>query len=337
MTLQAAISSEQLNANAETLRWILSTTSQGAAAFVAIVAGFLLSRILGISSMRQSHESRKAFLTKEIAMLDGEHSDLEHQLEKIDRDRFAKEHLQEIVNLRGDIELLHSRWTNAGVSPMPDFLHTKHFCDLVTTAFELLEQSFLGEDPLPTEIDSVIGENEVNRLSEYGILHKVTKSINSTRAVSMQKKNDAGIGNSVIGTGILGTLGAFAELNQMGSKYESSFKALSISGLNFALPDPKVIVMRKRYNELDDDLSKKYEEWDHLETEIERLKSTKGLKSSFVFVGIFGLVGVIVPQGVSLFDIKEPIVVGWWVLGAFTSLFIYLMLYMLAQLKIVKG
>lgn len=43
-----------MGTNDENLLWLLSTTAQSSAALVAIIAGFLLSRVLAVSSFRSS-------------------------------------------------------------------------------------------------------------------------------------------------------------------------------------------------------------------------------------------------------------------------------------------
>lgn len=326
------LSTTDLAAQSETLRWVLATTSQGAAAFVAIIAGFQLSRILTIASTRQNLEARRTFIKKEIEILDEDQAYLGEKIDSKNRKSFAKLYLDEIVKVRGNREEIWSTWKENDPEQMPDYIETSHFCKTVAEAFDALEQRFPGENDVP-EIDF---QNETNlalgRFIEYGVLDAVKGAVNVERAKIRKEKEVSAQATQT---------GPFKQINSMVSNFQGLLGdityATHIPKMDFELPDQAHNADVKRFKEQDDLLASKMDELEHLDAEISRLKSSKGHKSAFTLIAVFGLLGVIAPLVLSVFSFDQPRTVAILMIAVFAGLFISMIIFMFAKLKMVKG
>jgi hypothetical protein len=330
--LLTILAPSEVAAQTETLRWILATTSQGSAAFVAIIAGFQLSRILTISSTRQSLQARRTFLNREIAILDDEQAYLEEKIDAKNRKSFAKLYLDEIVQVRGNREEIWNFWTETEPDQMPDFLETSHFCKSVAQAFEAFQERFPGEEDVP-EIDFNDKDNQVlSPLREHGVLDAVRNFLNLERA-KIRKERAASAQTS--------QPGLLNQINSMFGNYQGlisdATSGVHIPKLDFELPDQEHSANVRRFKEQDALLVAKMEELEHLDLEIARLKSSKGHKSAFALIAVFGLLGVIAPLVLSIFTFDQPRTVAIGVIVVFAGLFTFMVLFMFAQLKMVKG
>jgi hypothetical protein len=322
----------EVAAQTETLRWILATTSQGSAAFVAIIAGFQLSRILTISSTRQDLQARRTFLNREITILDEEQAYLEEKIDAKNRKSFAKLHLDEIVQMKGNREEIWNFWTETEPDQMPDFLETSHLCKSVADSFEALQECFPGDDDVP-EIDFSNKDYQgLSHLREYGVLDAVRDALNLERANTRREKAASAQTSKP---------GLLNQINSVFGNYQGLIgditSGVHIPKLDFELPDQAHIENIKRFGERDALLVAKMEELEHLDSEISRLKSSKGHKSAFTLIAVFGLLGVIAPLVLSLFPFDQPRTVAIVVIVVFALLFIFMVLFMFAQLKMVKG
>jgi hypothetical protein len=331
--LLETLSPAALTAQTETLRWILATTSQGSAAFVAIISGFQLSRILTISSMRQPMEARRGFIDKEIETLFEDQQYLEEKIDVKNRKAFAKLHLDEIVAVKGNREQIWHNWTNLELDQMPNFSHTAHFCKTVSDSFDALEKYFPGESEISTLDAADKLDQDFADLSADGVLEAVRTATNLERSRIRKTRESAARKQNPEPTW-LNQINSIASNFQIGGAWDY---AVHTPKFDFDLPDPAHNADIKRYGAQDHLLVAKMEELEHLDAEISRLKSSKGLKGAFALIATFGLVGVILPLILSLFSFKDPRVIAISMIAAFAGLFTFMVIYMFAQLKMVKG
>ena len=78
--------------------WLLSTTAQSSAALVAIVGGFLLSRILALATERNGLALREAQLRDEVKLAEETYHSVQNRIDDSDRADF----LRDAINLLGE-------------------------------------------------------------------------------------------------------------------------------------------------------------------------------------------------------------------------------------------
>lgn len=85
--------------------WLLSTTAQSAAALVAIVGGFLVSRVVGLQSVREGllHRREEVETQRHLTELDFQRVWTERHA--YSARKFRKHHLSEVIRLRGEIDV----------------------------------------------------------------------------------------------------------------------------------------------------------------------------------------------------------------------------------------
>lgn len=81
--------------------WLLSTTAQSAAALVAIVGGFLVSRVVALASERNSLEQRQGELKSRLRLTKGELEVAHEERLAVSKDWFEEHHLTSYVDARG--------------------------------------------------------------------------------------------------------------------------------------------------------------------------------------------------------------------------------------------
>lgn len=322
----------QFASEVETLRWILSTTSQGAAALVAIIGGFLLSRVLSISAERRLIESEIGFLRKDVFQKEESLNEMQRLVYGFERTAFAKQHLSRIVELEGDEEAFFEDAERNNKPVLPDHALASDYCRKVRETLQALATAFPGNEPISAEqVDNStwVATHLPNHME---VLPAVIKQQNEVRksareAEQQRKATEAAKSDSILSSilkfqasiprNVLGITGSAAHIRPM----------------NFDVPDPYEIQIRKQLTNLESELIGKTDRLDHLRGQLRQLKDTKGHKGAFVVIGLFGLLGIIGPQVVSLFPWNQPLQVGWWVLAVLTALFAALMIYMWIQLK----
>lgn len=85
--------------------WLLSSAAQSAAAFVAIIAGFIATRVLGLSAERAGVKSLLADTHATLQFQRGRLAEQRRRLRDMDVSAFIDESLDRIVESRGEIPL----------------------------------------------------------------------------------------------------------------------------------------------------------------------------------------------------------------------------------------
>lgn len=83
--------------------WLLSTTAQSAAALVAIVGGFLVSRVVGLQSTREGLLRQRRELSNQRAQVAAELQEVQTTRYQRDIEEFRDECLAVVVKRRGDV------------------------------------------------------------------------------------------------------------------------------------------------------------------------------------------------------------------------------------------
>lgn len=92
--------------------WLFSTTAQSAAALVAIVGGFLVSRVLGLNTERERLLRKYRELRSRAQILGFSYQRLHEERLAVSKEWFLEAHLGKIFDSRGQVsaaELLDDR------------------------------------------------------------------------------------------------------------------------------------------------------------------------------------------------------------------------------------
>ena len=329
----SGLSPIEITNQTETLRWVLSTTAQGAAAFVAIVAGFVLTRVLNVASLRKDFETRASLVAVELENLDSKIQILAIRINERHLKAFAKDYLDSIIKAHGDMEKLNRLWEAEPSSRPMDEELVDRFCQQTAEAYRLLEEKFPGPDGIPQDFKDLVEQEELIQLEKFDVLHKVVSRLNVERTDSRnraaQKEAEARSEPwSRVISQIMGSSNVQSSLIGQRSAIVPTFPVI---------PDPSAALDRTKYKELMEQRSEKEQEYKHLSTEANRLKSTRGFRSAFWLIGSFGLFGVVLPQAAALFDYPVPVQIGFADVAMFTVLFCVFLVYLYLQLRGVKG
>lgn len=85
--------------------WLFSTAAQSAAALVAIIAGFIVSRLLALSADRNSLKSRVNEIDLEIGSKRRELEPIKRRILESDADDFIQEVFDQILSSKGEMKL----------------------------------------------------------------------------------------------------------------------------------------------------------------------------------------------------------------------------------------
>jgi len=96
---------EQTTDIAPDLNWLFSTIVQSAAALVAIVAGFIVSRLLALSAELSTIRSRLRDVDLQLKSKQEEYANIEDRILRRDARSFVGESLFDFVKSRGDLDL----------------------------------------------------------------------------------------------------------------------------------------------------------------------------------------------------------------------------------------
>lgn len=132
--------------------WLLSSTAQSAAAMVAIIGGFLVSRLVSLSADRNAILQRLEDLGTRRALKADEHREVRDERFAVTKRWFINDRLKEVVAHRGmaDPESLLDR---IGVGSSLDEMRpvAQHLLAAVQAAFALIEARYTGASiPPPT-------------------------------------------------------------------------------------------------------------------------------------------------------------------------------------------
>lgn len=288
---------------------ILITISAASASFVAILGGFIASKLLSINGDRDSIINNIVSLENEIKFLSERTSDLQYQLDEEDAISFIIDNLESLIN--GDsldkvyVEQIQNHISKITLVPFWDKAY-KLFLEMRDAVSE--SDCLLNEDTMPAKLAT----KYVDSNFEYTVLFETCKSIND----KIQAKPTVGFLG--IQGNIQGTTGLWYSKNN-DEIYKNNKK---LKELEF-----KHKQMLKQKNEL---------------------KKPKGMKQGLVVFALFSVLCILVPlifvpyqtTNYTCYLIAKISFISIFALGII-SIFIYL-IYLLrwkeiAQLKIEEG
>lgn len=161
--------------------WLLSTSAQSAAAIVAIVAGFILSRVLALSADRNGIESRLNEIRSSLRFKSTEHDKLNERIVRWDAQDFLEDVAEKIAEARGEISLEElieeSDFTRLSKDELEPYYDEA--VKITKRAYELFQKHPLKSDPPQTvgnyleQINVKVSDDELTFYSPvYQLLRK---------------------------------------------------------------------------------------------------------------------------------------------------------------------
>jgi hypothetical protein len=251
--------------------WLLSTVVQSAAAFVAIVAGFIISRLLSLSAERSSLQAKVRDIKLQLGIKIKNLDELEKRLLEWDAEDFLEgsDVLDLITESGGQISLAETMKRVTGYSRSEEELRP-YWDEAITVtqnAFQIVKDKF--SELLDSEDIDVFLKNLGVNISSYRlkIYHRVFGKI----------------------------------LNEY-EKRRNPLGAMMSSISSFNMPDIRTVDEISRYRTLEQDIETIGREKNALETQLtdleiqlKQLGQPQGVKLGIIFLAYFSLVGIVVP------------------------------------------
>jgi hypothetical protein len=166
------------------LNWLLSTVAQSAAALVAIIAGFIASRLLALSAERSGLQSRLRDLNLQLEAKRNELQPIRQRLLDVDAEDFIEDLLDDIVKSKARIELQDVIGkTNLRGFTADDFRpYWDKAISVTTQAFALLEKRSLQGHTSAEGVEDALNEANIDSESSETIFWRVAKYLDEERS-----------------------------------------------------------------------------------------------------------------------------------------------------------
>ncbi|HEX4443130.1 MAG TPA: hypothetical protein VHZ81_06135 [Galbitalea sp.] len=134
--------------------WLLSSTAQSAAALVAIVGGFLVSRLIALSAERAAVGQRREELTQRRSLKRNELDEVRAVRLQVSREWFLEHHLNDVVDAKGEIdpESLIEEFTPLGSSEDEMRAFAAELLEATGQAFSALSSQFISRNNFPSTV-----------------------------------------------------------------------------------------------------------------------------------------------------------------------------------------
>lgn len=252
--------------------WLLSTVVQSAAAFVAIVAGFIISRLLSLSAERSGLQAKVRDIKLQLGIKIQNLDVLEKRLLEWDAEDFLEDSdvLNMLVESGGQISLAEAMKRVTGYNRSEDELrpYWDEAINVTKNAFRLVTENF-------SELAESEGDIDV-------FLKNLGLDISSYRLKIYHR--------------IFGKI-----LNEY-EKRRNPFGAMMNSIASVQIPDFRSADENNRYRALEHDIEVIERDKSALETQLfdleaqlKQLGQPQGVKLGIIFLAYFSLVGIIIP------------------------------------------
>lgn len=251
--------------------WLLSTVVQSAAAFVAIVSGFIISRLLALSTERGGLQKKVRDIKLQLVIKKQNLDILEKRLLKWDAENFLEDSdvLDMIIKSDGQISLAEAMRGVTGYNRCEDELRP-YWDEAITVtenAFRIVKDKF-SELKKSEDIDVFLKNLGLN-LSSYRL--KIYRRIYDHNLSEYEKK-------------------------------QNPFGAMRYSIASIEIPDISTADELNRYRTLGKDIETIGRDKNALETQLsdlevqlKQLGQPKGVKLGIIFLAYFSLVGIVIP------------------------------------------
>lgn len=272
--------------------WLLSSVTQSSAALVAILGGFLFSRLIGIKSDRRTGKLQYDSYSAQIALTEREKKKLEVQIELRVRKLFEEWNLENIIKYRENLDREEVKYP-IGTEVLVGFDLIEEYLAEVNAALAFFQSKFSKSELIP---ENWRPEGQFGKIES--VWEKVRVEVNKSRVPEK-----------------LGVYGIESYLNKVGS-----------------LPEPDIVLSRhenaiQKWRETNNQLlflvsQRKLLEFT-LSTDDVKIEMLKALK----ILSLFSLLGIIYPMAMLTF-IGDSLSIYWRIsvtISFFTGLILLLM------------
>jgi hypothetical protein len=302
---------EILNTTHEDLLWLLSTTSQSSAALVAIVAGFLLSRVLAIASAR-------AALVQDMASLqvvqDGllvESRRLHELTFSLGKEFFIEDHQRAFVDARGEVptELAGTKFLGVSLEESESLAaelaaEVKNYC-------RILEDFCPDWRQLPRSEDEIGAMSALRAVPNRQLLLAICTSIfNENYAREPKTSLQLAMEMSLN----LGDIRSISRLNDV----------------------KRLQKLEATVREIDSQIKSNEAALTNLKKQISKSREISGFIPAILLLSAFGLIGIAGPMFASQLTFLDPTIIAWTDLSVFSIFFILFVMFMVNEAYRIK-
>ena len=164
--------------------WLLSSTAQSAAALVAIVGGFLVSRLITLSGERNAIVHRYDDLRGMRVIKQAEYDEVHADRLAVSTEWFVEHHKDELLANRGNVEVSRLLdWIPRGSSEEEMREIATSLPDAFEKAYEDIEQKFPGMQPFAWAVDALRASGLIVPPESESIYQMVAESIANDRSM----------------------------------------------------------------------------------------------------------------------------------------------------------
>jgi len=162
----------------ENTRWFLSTVAQSSAAIIAIIGGFIVTKLIQLSSSQNGLKNRLNEVANLIALKEKEITGLKKTIFELDTESFIEEYIDRIIESEGKLTLKEiiqddkTRLTEEELKPRFNEINTA-----VQDAFSLFDLAF-AEEMGVVDFKDTLKKNELSLSKEIeNVYSKIYKYI----------------------------------------------------------------------------------------------------------------------------------------------------------------
>jgi hypothetical protein len=295
----------------ENLRWLLSTTSQSSAALVAIIGGFLLSRVLSLSSERGSLVRQRRSLSLEQTQHIAESEEIHSKIRTLATEDFLKSYSDDFAEALGGKLTVAEPLSQAGLTAEEIEKLSDDLTQQVRGFVKVLEDFCPTIDDIPLSIDELNASPALRAVSNQQLFLKVAKRVHKIR--KSQLPPDPIFGN-------------FAQM------------AIDIPNVSFTNNSNtrEIQKLLAKVDSIDSRIEAGAVLIEHLSKQIRDSQNLDGFAPALVLLSIFGVVGIAGPMAVSLFEVTDPHFVGLIDVIVFCGFFVFFVLFLVWEARRVK-
>jgi hypothetical protein len=163
--------------------WLLSSTAQSAAAMVAIIGGFLVSRLVTLSAERNTILQRLEDLHSRRTIKTIEYEEAHDARFAVSKSWFVEAHLNNLVDNRGGADpesLLDTIAVGSSIDEMRPVV--EHLVATIRTAFGAIEATYGGTSIPPITAPELRQDDLSIPVEDEGIYESVARSVSERRS-----------------------------------------------------------------------------------------------------------------------------------------------------------
>ena len=261
----------------------LSTTAQSTAALVAIIGGFLVSRLIGLVSEKTQQVQSLAELQSKRRVKDAELEKFNHTVGTGIQRWFREDNLEDILERRGDSNYtkMVDDFDVSGSDRQEIAEYANQLKNVVTRAFQELERVYKAPAEIPESTTKIRSDGiQIDPGHDEEIFQRVSAHISATRQLILAEKEAQEANNS---------------------KNPSDTEAIDLSALTPVVPPvPTLVTSRhdaaiKERDRLKEELGVIIGEIKILEFRLPEMAQQRWLIAGFGILAYFSAVGIVYP------------------------------------------